>query len=82
MLTEGQMAAIGKGLSTKQSAPQVNMTIVEAPGVKAETETTTNNDGSLNVMVKMVESAISDRMSRGQGLHRTMGNLYGARRRF
>nr|WP_321466751.1 tape measure protein [uncultured Desulfobulbus sp.] len=82
VLTEGQMAAIGKGLSTKQSAPQVNMTIVEAPGVKAETETTTNNDGSLNVMVKMVEGAISDRMSRGQGLDKTMKGLYGARRRF
>ncbi|MBM9615305.1 hypothetical protein JWJ90_13555 [Desulfobulbus rhabdoformis] len=85
VLTEGQMAAIGKGLQANGSSgksPQVNMTVVEAPGVKAETETRTNNDGSLDVMVKMVESKISDRMGRGQGLHKTMGSLYGARRKF
>lgn len=85
VLTEGQMAAIGKGLQAnngKQSAPQVNMTVIEAPGVKAETETRQNSDGSLDIVVKMIESKISDRMSRGQGLHKTMGSLYGARRRF
>jgi tape measure domain-containing protein len=82
VLTEGQMATIGKGLSAKSQAPQFNMTIVEAPGVKAETETSANDDGSFKVLVRMVESEVSQRMAKGQGLHKTMGSLYGARRKF
>lgn len=82
VLTEGQMAAIGKGLSAKSTSPTINHTVIEAPGVKAETETRVNDDGSIDMVVRMVESKISDRMSRGQGLHKTMGSLYGARRRF
>lgn len=81
VLTEDDTSMIGKRLSAKQGAPQVNMTIIEAPGVKAETQTTTNNDGSLKVLVKMVRQEIEGEMGRGQGLHRSLGSLYGMRRR-
>jgi tape measure domain-containing protein len=80
VLTEGQMAAIGKGLSgSKSQAPQFNMTVIEAPGVKAETGTSKDNDGSINIMVRMVETHLMERAARGQGLHNLM-RQYGTRR--
>lgn len=82
VLTEGQMKAIGKGLSVNaggSKAPVVNHTVIEAPGVKAETQTTTNDDGSLSIVVKMVETQLMERASRGKGLHVLM-RQYGTRR--
>lgn len=82
VLTEGQMAAIGKGLSASSGAPQVSLTVIEAPGVKAETETRQNDQGGIDVVVRMVEGRLVNRMDHGQGLHKTMASRYGVRRRF
>ncbi len=81
VLTEGQMAAIGKGLSAKSQAPQVNMTIIEAPGVKAETKTTTQNNGSMKILVRMVAQELIAQTGNGGGLDPLL-NARGAGRRF
>lgn len=81
VLTEGQMAAIGKGLSAKSSVPQVNMTIIEAPGVKAETKTTTQRDGSMKILVRMVAQELVAQTGTGGGLDALLSSR-GAGRRF
>lgn len=59
----------------------MTVNIHESPGTRAEVQQ--NDDGqTLEVLVRQVETGLSRRMATGQGLHKTLGSLYGARRRF
>jgi tape measure domain-containing protein len=65
VLTEGQMAAIGKGLSDTARSPQVNVTVNNAPA-GTTVESRESDDGmTIDVIVEMVSNRMQNRIDRG-----------------
>lgn len=67
VLTEGQMAAIGKGLkSSGTSQPNINVIVNNAPAGTTATVQQSSDGLSYDVIVEMVEQKMQDRVNRGR----------------